>query len=93
MARLNPRSRRMQERLPPELAKVCHEASHPFVTRFELGTTEEGSWIVRAYVRAADEDAEADVRRAFGPFARRLRFVREEPPVPMARPAFPGRGE
>lgn len=76
---------------PEELVKVADTLDHPDVSRVGLTTTEDGRWALMAYVRAGASVPIPEVEEATG--SHPVVYEPESGTWPIARPAYPARGE
>jgi hypothetical protein len=76
---------------PPELLRLADSLSHPSVTRTGLTTTEEGEWALKVRVPRGTAVPLRDLEAACQSFP--VVYDEEPEELPVARPAFPGKGE
>lgn len=76
---------------PDELIRLADSVAHPSVTRVGLTTTEQGDWALMVRVPPGTSLPLQDLEAECHPFPVIYQHEPDEPPV--ARPAYPGRGE
>jgi len=76
-----------QQPLPPSLPALVASLSHPDVTRFELATTAEGGWAVRAYAKRSNSRLVETLQDEVGQYP--VIVVQQPAPMQVARPAYP----
>jgi hypothetical protein len=76
---------------PKELLRLAESLAHPAVTRIGLTTTERGEWALMVRVPPGTALPLPDLEERCRPFSVVYQYEPQEPPV--ARPAYPSRGE
>ena len=76
---------------PPDLLEIADSLSHPLVAQTGITTTKEGRWALLVRVQHGTPTPIREVEVAAGEHPVIYQVIPDVPPV--ARPAFPGRGE
>ena len=76
---------------PPELAQIAKSMSDPDVSRVGLTTTKDGRWALMVRVKSGTEVPIQKVEEACSGYPVIYQDEPDEPPV--ARPAYPAKGE
>ena len=76
---------------PPDLAAIAVSIRHPAITRSGLTTTPDGQWALFVRVKPGTSTPIPAIEAASGSYAVVYETEPAEPPI--ARPAYPDRGE
>ena len=76
---------------PSDLAEFAASIAHPDVSRSGLTTTEDGEWALMLRVKRGTPTPIGDIERRLAGY--RVFYEDEPQDPPVARPAYPSRGE